>query len=85
MGKNKKQKSLDYLDAVKKADREKEILMHGKLISTRPERIKQSKKVYNRKRDKNIRNFDSETSGCLFYISWFLRFYFYRYLSAKVR
>ncbi|MBR4266070.1 MAG: hypothetical protein IKQ46_08465 [Bacteroidales bacterium] len=64
MGKNKKQKSLDYLDAVKKADREKEILMHGKLISTRPERIKQSKKVYNRKRDKNIRNFDTETSGC---------------------
>lgn len=41
-----------YLNAVKKADRELEIAMHGKLISTRPTRVKKSKKVYDRKKFK---------------------------------
>lgn len=57
MGKNKKQKSYritekDYILAVKKAERELEIELHGKQISTRPTRIHKSKKVYDRKKDK---------------------------------
>jgi hypothetical protein len=40
--------------AVKKADREREIAQHGKLISTRPTKAHQSKKVYNRQNNKNI-------------------------------
>ncbi len=57
MTKKKKNQTLVYVDAVKMADRQKEIQEHGKLISTRPERIKSSKKIYNRKRDnKKIRN-----------------------------
>ena len=55
----KKLKPFDYLNAVKKADREREILEHGKQISTRPERVVKSKKIYNRKRDnKGGRQFD---------------------------
>ena len=46
--KKKKNAVLDYVNAVKKADREREIAEHGKLISTRPTKIKKSKKVYNR-------------------------------------
>ena len=44
----------DYIKAVKKADREREIEQHGKLISTRPTKTHQSKKIYNRKNNKNI-------------------------------
>ena len=44
----------DYVKAVKKADREREIAQHGKLISTRPTKAHQSKKVYNRPNNKNI-------------------------------
>lgn len=50
MGKKKKVKDPDYLTAVKRADREREIALHGKLISTRPLRIEKSKKVYDRNR-----------------------------------
>ena len=52
MGKKEKPSFLDYLNAVKKADREREIAQHGKLISTRPLRIVKSKKVYDRNRKK---------------------------------
>lgn len=38
----------NYLKIVKGIDREREIKAHGKLISTRPLRIKQSKKIYKR-------------------------------------
>lgn len=44
----------DYVKAVKKADREREIAQHGKLISTRPTKAHQSKKIYNRQNNKNI-------------------------------
>jgi hypothetical protein len=44
----------DYIKAVKKADREREIALHGKVISTRPTKTHQSKKAYNRKNNKNI-------------------------------
>lgn len=59
MGKSKKRKSYritenDYILAVKKAERELEIELHGKQISTRPTRIHKSKKVYDRKRNKGI-------------------------------
>jgi hypothetical protein len=36
----------DYIKAVKKADREREIEKHGKLISTRPTRVHKSIKAY---------------------------------------
>lgn len=44
----------DYVKAVKKADREREIAQHGKLISTRPTRTHQSKKAYSRKKKVDI-------------------------------
>ena len=44
----------DYIKAVKKADREREIALHGKVISTRPTKTHQSKKAYSRKNNKNI-------------------------------
>ena len=44
----------DYVKAVKKVDREREIAQHGNLISTRPTKAHQSKKVYNRRNNKNI-------------------------------
>ena len=56
MANKKKNKMPDLLAAVKKADREREIKTHGKLISTRPERIVKSKKIYSRKGNRN--NFD---------------------------
>ncbi len=65
MGKKEKPKFLDYLNAVKKADREREIAQHGKLISTRPLRIVKSKKVYDRKRDK--RDCSNYNDGSLFF------------------
>lgn len=65
MGKKEKPRFLDYLNAVKKADREREIAQHGKLISTRPLRIVKSKKVYDRKRDK--RDCSNYNDGSLFF------------------
>lgn len=46
----------DYIKAVKKADREREIALHGKVISTRPTRTHKSKKVYSRKDKNNMFN-----------------------------
>ncbi|MBR3567899.1 MAG: hypothetical protein IKN94_06465 [Salinivirgaceae bacterium] len=66
MGKKEKPRFLDYLNAVKKADREREIAQHGKLISTRPLRIVKSKKVYDRKRDK--RDCSNTTMAVSFFI-----------------
>lgn len=43
----------DYILAVRKADREREIAEHGKQISTRPSRTHESKKAYNRAKEKN--------------------------------
>lgn len=44
----------DYIKAVRKADREREIEMHGKVISTRPTKTHKSKKAYSRKKNKRI-------------------------------
>ena len=48
----------DYIKACKKADREREIEMHGKVISTRPTKTHKSKKSYDRAKEKNRKNFD---------------------------
>ena len=45
----------DYIKAVKKADREREIEKHGKIISLRPAKIHNSKKAYNRAKEKGIK------------------------------
>ena len=46
----------DYIKAVKKADREREIELHGKVISTRPTKAHKSKKAYDRKKSKRIKD-----------------------------
>ena len=46
----------DYIKAVKKADREREIELHGKVISTRPTKTHKSKKAYDRKKSKRIKD-----------------------------
>lgn len=58
-----KKKKYDSVKAACKADREREIKAHGKIISLRPSKVHQSKKTYNRKKTKfqlkitnNIRN-----------------------------
>ena len=48
----------DYIKAVRKADREQEIEMYGKVISTRPTKAHKSKRAYDRKKEKNRKNFD---------------------------
>ena len=48
----------DYILAVRKADREREIELHGKVISTRPTKAHKSKKAYDRAKEKNRKNFD---------------------------
>ena len=48
----------DYIKAVRKADREQEIEMHGKVISTRPTKAHKPKKAYDRAKEKNRKNFD---------------------------
>lgn len=45
---------MGYINAVCKADRQHEIEMHGKLISTRPYRTHKPKKAYNRKVSKRV-------------------------------
>lgn len=52
MAKKKQITQLDYIIAVKKADREHEIALYGKQISMRPTNIHKSKKVYDRKKMK---------------------------------
>ena len=52
MNKHKTSAALDALKAAKRKSREEEIMLHGKLISTRPTKIRQSKKVYDRNRDR---------------------------------
>ena len=44
----------DYILAVRKADREREIELHGKIISTRPTKTHKSKKAYDRKKNKRV-------------------------------
>ena len=48
----------DYIKAIRKADREREIEMYGKVISTRPSKTHKSKKSYDRAKEKNRKNFD---------------------------
>ena len=48
----------DYIKAVRKADREREIEMYGKVISMRPPKTHKSKKAYDRAKEKNRKNFD---------------------------
>ena len=48
----------DYILAVRKADREREIELHGKIISTRPTKAHKSKKAYDRAKEKNRKIFD---------------------------
>lgn len=45
----------DYIKATRKADREEEITKHGKIISLRPTKIHNSKKAYNRAKEKGIK------------------------------
>ena len=54
----KTNKIKDITNAAKKQAREEEIALHGKLISFRT-RISKSKKVYDRKKDKDIRRKDT--------------------------
>lgn len=42
----------DYIKAIRRADRLREIEAYGKVISTRPAMRSPGKKTYNRKRDK---------------------------------
>ena len=44
----------DYIKAVRKADREREIEMHGKVVSIKPPKTHKSKKAYDRKKNKRI-------------------------------
>jgi hypothetical protein len=48
----------DYIKATLKADREQEITKHGKVISLRPAKIHNSKKAYNRAKEKGIKTDD---------------------------
>ena len=48
----------DYIKAIRKADREREIEMYGKVISIRTSKIHKSKKAYDRAKEKNRKNFD---------------------------
>ena len=68
MNKRKKTSAaLDALKAAKKASREEEIMLHGKLISTLPTKIRQSKKVYDRQRDrKNLDRYNDYGRDFLF-------------------
>ena len=48
----------DYIKAVRKADREREIEMYGKVISIKPSKIHKTKKAHDRAKEKNRKNFD---------------------------
>ena len=59
MNKKKSAAAIDALNAAKRKSREEEIMLHGKLISTRPTKIQKSKKIYDRNRDrKNPNRYD---------------------------
>ena len=47
----------DYIKAVRTADREREIEMHGKVISIKPPKTHKSEKAYDRKKNKRIIDF----------------------------
>lgn len=47
---------IDYIKANRKASRDEEIRLYGRQINARTT-IQKSKKIYNRKRDKNINLF----------------------------
>lgn len=44
----------DYIKAVKKADREREISQHGKIISSRPTKVHNPKNEYKRSKMRKI-------------------------------
>ena len=44
----------EYVKAIRRADRLREIEMYGKVISTRPPTYSPSRKAYSRKRDRKI-------------------------------
>ena len=48
----------DYIKAIRKADRERENEMYGKVISIKPSKTQKSKKAYDRAKEKNRKNFD---------------------------
>ena len=50
--KKPKKKQFSNLEALLKADREKEIEQYGKQVSMRPSKVHKSKKDYDRKRNK---------------------------------
>lgn len=54
MAKKKQITQLDYINAVKKADRELEIALYGKQISIQSTKVHKSKKVYDRNKYKTI-------------------------------
>ena len=47
----------DYIKAVRKADREREIEMHGKVISIKQPKTHKSKKAYESKTNHRIKDF----------------------------
>ena len=49
---------IDYIKATRKASRDEEIRLYGRLINARTT-IQKSKKAYNRKRDKKVRIYDN--------------------------
>jgi hypothetical protein len=50
----------DYIKAVKKADREREISKHGKIISLRPTKVHNPKNEYKRSKNKKINIYDED-------------------------
>ena len=70
MNKQKNSAAMDALKAAKRKSREEEIMLHGKLISMRPTKIRQSKKVYDRKRNrKNLDRYDDGRDFLFIYIN----------------
>ena len=68
MGKKKNTAVLDALKTAKKKNREEEIFLHGKQISTRPTKIQKSKKVYDRKRDRKNPNLYKDGSDFFIFL-----------------
>ena len=50
--KKRKEQHFSSVNALLKADREKEIRQYGKLVSMRPSKVHKSKKDYDRKKNK---------------------------------
>lgn len=54
-----KKKKYDSVKYACKTDRERELKAHGKIVSLRPSKVHQSKKAYNRKKNKfSIKNYE---------------------------